>query len=114
MAKKQKENFLDRIPLVSPKIRVTTDGEGKVVLEKDNKGLMNRFAQLVFGKPKVSFIHLDDMGSFILPLLDGEIDVHTLGEKVHEHFGEAAEPLYERLCQYLSTLHGYGLVDWKK
>jgi hypothetical protein len=113
MAKKN-DNFLDRIPVVSPKIRVTTDEEGKVVLEKDNKGLMNRFAQLVFGKPKVSYIHLDDMGSFILPLLDGETDVHALGEKVREQFGEKAEPLYERLCQYLSTLHSYSLVDWKK
>ncbi|MBP3313150.1 MAG: PqqD family protein [Oscillospiraceae bacterium] len=114
MAKMQNENFLDRIPVVSSEIRVTTEEDGKVVLEKDNKGLMNRFAQLVFGKPKVSYIHLDDMGSFILPLMDGETDVHALGEKVHERFGENAEPLYERLCQYLSTLHSYGLVDWKK
>ncbi len=114
MTKTQKENFLDRIPVVSPKIRVTADEEGNVVLEKDNKGLMNRFAQLVFGKPKVSYIHLDDMGSFILPLLDGERTVHALGERVHEQFGDEAEPLYERLCQYMATLHSYGLVDWKK
>lgn len=91
-------------------IRWSADESGVITLEIDNKGLMNRIAQKLFKKPKVSFVHLDEMGSFIWPLIDGETDIIRIGELVKEHFGEKAEPLYERLAKYFKILESYGFV----
>ena len=79
--KKQAENYLDKKPIRAG-LEWDTDENGKVTLHVENKGAMNRFAQLVFKKPKVSFIHLEEMGSFIWPLIDGEKNVCRLGELV--------------------------------
>jgi len=74
---------------------------------------MNRIAQKLFRKPRISHIHLDEMGSFIWPLLDGEKNIITLGESVKEQFGEKANPLYERLAKYFQILDSYHFIEWK-
>ena len=88
--------------------------EGVITLEIENKGIYNRIAQKFFKKPKVSYIHLDEMGSFVWPLIDGERDITEIGVFVKEHFGEKAEPLYERLAKYFKVLESYGFIKFKK
>jgi hypothetical protein len=110
--KKQPENYLDKIP-VKAEIEWDNDEKGNVTLHVENKGLMNKIAQLIFRKPKVSYIHLDEMGNFIWPLIDGEKTVLEIGEYVKEHFGDKAEPLYERLSQYINTLEMYKFISIK-
>ena len=75
--------------------------------------MFNRIAQKLFRKPKVSHIHLDEMGSFVWPLLNGDKNIIELGKDVEEHFGEKANPLYERLAKYFQILDSYGFVEWK-
>ena len=116
--KKQKtlkieRNYLDEKPMRNSSIRWNTSEDGTVILEIDNKGFMNRLAQKLFKKPPVTYVHLDETGSFVWPLLDGVQDVHTLGEKVDETFGEKAHPLYERLVKYFQILESYGFIVWK-
>ena len=53
------------------------------------------------------------MGSFVWPLIDGEKDIVALGKLVEEHFGEKANPLYERLAKYFQILDSYGFIEWK-
>ena len=108
------ENYLTRKPMRAPALRWSAGEDGTVTLEKDNVGIANRIAQVLLGKPKVSFIHLDKMGSFLWPLLDGEMDITALGKLVDVQFGEEAHPLYERLARYLQILDSYGFVAWKE
>ena len=108
------ENYLERVPCRPASIPWTTDDEGIVTLEIENTGWANRIAQKLFGRPKVSYIHLDKMGSFIWPLMDGEKTITELGTLIDEHFGEEAHPLYERLAQYLQILDSYHFVEWNK
>ena len=115
MRKKQiNANYLDNKPERKEGIRWSKDDEGMVTLEIENKGLMNRVAQKLFKKPPISYIHLDEMGSFIWPLLDGERDITSLGEDVEKRFGETAHPLYERLAKYIQILESYGFVTLNK
>ena len=111
---KKNENYLERIPKRPDKIKWSTDEEGIVTLDIENTGFFNLVAQKFFKKPKVSYVHLDKMGSFIWPLLDGEKDIVALGVLVKEHFGEEAEPLYERLAKYFQILDSYSFVEWKE
>lgn len=107
------ENFLDKIPFHKEGLSYSTDDNGNVTLEMENKGAVNRIAQFLIRKPKVSYIHLEEFGSFIWPLIDGKKDIHEIGEKVQEHFGDKANPLYERLSVYFKTLESYGFVEFK-
>lgn len=104
MKKKQTENYLEKIPHHNPDIKWSHDQNGLVTLEIKNVGIANRIAQLVLKKPKISFIHLEEFGSFVWTAIDGIRDVLAIGELVRERFGDKAEPLYERLAQYIKTL----------
>lgn len=115
MSKKNKisENYLTKIPAHKEGLKWSTDDNGLVTLEMENKGAMNRVFQLILRKPKVSYIHLEEFGSFIWQQIDGEKDIVKIGEYVDEHFGEKANPLYERLAQYFQMLERYEFVTMK-
>ena len=108
------ENYLERIPVRPSQIEWSVDDEGKVSLHIENKGFANRIAQKLLKKPKVSYVHLDEIGSFVWPLLDGKKTIIELGELVEKEFGERAYPLYERLAKYFQILDSYHFVEWKQ
>ncbi len=107
------ENFLERVPIPNSFLNWQTADDGKVELLVENTGLFNRLAQKLFGKPKITHVHLDTVGSFVWPLLDGERNIIEIGELMKEHFGEKAEPLYERLVEFFRILESYHFVEWK-
>ena len=108
------ENYLEHKPKRADSIGWSTDNDGKVTLEIENKGVFNSIAQKLFKKPKISYVHLDETGSFIWPLIDGEKNIIDLGKLVEEEFGEKANPLYERLAKYFQILDSYGFITWNK
>ncbi len=107
------ENFLEKVPVHKEGLGYSIDDNGNVTLEMENVGVVNKIAQKILRKPKVSYIHLEEFGSFIWPLIDGKKDVHHIGELVEEHFKEKSHPLYERLSVYFKTLESYGFVQFK-
>lgn len=111
--KKNVSNYLDFVPAVSGKFRSETDSAGLVTIFVENKGVFHRLAQKFLKKPAVSQIHLDTMGSFIWPLLDGEHTIYEIATEVSARFGKEAEPLYDRLLQYIKNLEGYGFIEVK-
>lgn len=106
------ENYLERIPCRSSLIEWKTDEEGIVTLEIENTGWANRIAQKLFKRPKISYVHLDKLGSFVWPLLDGKLTITELGKLVDAEFGEDAHPLYERLARYFQILDSYHFISW--
>ena len=112
MAKKS-ENYLDYVPKHNSRYEWSKNEKGNVVLRVHNTGFFNRIAQLLFRKPKYSNIELDEFGSFVWEKIDGVRNVHEIGVLVRGHFGEKAEPLYERLAKYFQILDSYGFVEWK-
>ena len=42
-----------------------------------------------------------------------EMDITADGKDVEMHFGEKANPLYERLAKYFQILDSYGFIEWK-
>lgn len=106
-------NYLEKVPMRNDLLKWEVDDEDKVVLLIENTGFFNRVAQKLFKKPPVTYIHLDDMGSFVWPLVDGEKNIIELGKAVDEHFGEQAKPLYERLAKFFQILDSYKFIKWK-
>lgn len=116
MKKKQviEQNYLEKIPAHPAHIPFTVDDCGIVTLAVENKGVFHRLAQFLLGKPKVSYVHLDEHGSFVWQCLDGKNNILAIGEDVKAHFGDAAEPLYERLATFFKILDSYGFVEWQE
>ena len=110
---KKQDNFLEYIPKIKEGLSWKLEKE-HVIIAMENKGLANRIAQLCFGRPKISHITLEELGSFIWQQIDGEKSILQIGELVQEAFGEKAEPLYERLAQYIKTLYGRGFITFRK
>jgi hypothetical protein len=107
------ENYLEKIPLRKNGLKWSKSEDGKVTLEIENKGIFNRLAQKLFKKPPISYIHLDEMGSFVWPLMDGKMNITELANFVDEHFGESAHPLYERLAEFFHILESNNFVKFK-
>lgn len=113
MKNKKDINYLDKIPVHPAEIPWKTDEYGIVTLEIENKGAMNRIAQALLKKPKVSFIHLDKLGSFVWQKIDGKKSIADIAPEVDDLFGEDAHPLYERLAQFFNVLDSYKFIQWK-
>ena len=112
MAKKG-ENFLDYIPAVSPRHTWSAE-ECKVTIHMEHRGLYPWIAQKFFKRHRISHIALDEMGSYIYPLIDGQRTVEDLAQLVHQEFGEKADPLYDRLVKYMQILHNNGFIYYVK
>ena len=112
-SKSKGENYVEKIPVRNEEIHWSVEDNGLVTLHMENKGIANRIAQKLIKKPKISHIHLDEMGSFIWLQIDGEKTVFDIGKPVEEHFGEKALPLYERLSMFIRTLETNGFVSCK-
>ncbi len=116
MNKKQtlSENYLDKVPVYHENCKFEISEQKEVTIFVENKGFFNKIAQMFFKRPRVSQIHLDAMGNFIWPLIDGERSIYDIAECVKQEFGEKAEPLYQRIAQYFKTLESYGFIQMKQ
>lgn len=109
---KKSKNYLENKPYRNSKIDWNCDENGIITLEIKNIGLFNKIAQKLFKKPQISYIHLDEIGSFVWPILDGNKNIIEIGEEVIIHFGDEAEPLYERLAKYFKILESYDFIKF--
>ena len=78
-----------------------------------HRGFYAGIAQRFFRRPRVSHIELDKTGSFVFPLIDGQRSVGDIALLVKEEFGDAADPLYERLIRYMQILRNNGFIYFK-
>lgn len=106
----QNNNYLDMIPSHTDKCGWTCDENNIVTLDIENKGAFNFIAQKLLGKPRVSHIHLDELGSCVYRNIDGVKSIYEIGLAVKEEQGEKAEPLYERLSDFIKQLEALGFV----
>ncbi|MGI5989897.1 MAG: PqqD family protein [Lachnospiraceae bacterium] len=122
MSKKKKLSREEAIALYNTYIPVrgkkiadwNVDKKGFVVLSIENKGAMNRIAQKLLKKPRISYIHMDETGSFIWQQMDGETNVKTIADRLHEQFGAKADPLYDRLLKFFEIMESYDFLTWLK
>lgn len=108
----KKENFLDKKPILKSSLTYRVSEDDIVTLEVENKGFMNKIAQKLFNKPKISYIHLDEIGSYAIICSDGVRDIGEIGSLVYEKFGEKANPLYERLSKFFQVMDSYSFIEW--
>ncbi len=114
MAGRGSKNYMDFVPVQNPKFSWRIKENGLVEVAVRNTGFFNRIAQIFFRRPKVSYIELDEYGSYLWQQIDGERDVYALSQRMKEQFGERAEPVVERLVVFLKTLQTKRYIFYKK
>ncbi|WP_028235697.1 PqqD family protein [Pseudobutyrivibrio sp. MD2005] len=108
---KSNENYLDYVFKIKDGLVWTLNESGQAIVDMENKGFTNRFAQRFFKRPKTSHITLEGMGSFIFTCIDGQKSVYDIGALVHDEFGDEAEPLYGRLSVYMKQLEKLNFIE---
>lgn len=111
--KKQQKNYLDLAPVRSAELTWKRGEDGMIVLEVENTGVFNRIAQKFFKRPKVTKVHMEEYGSFLWPLIDGERSVMELADLQKAEFGEEVEPLYPRVVKYMQIMESYHFIRFK-
>lgn len=106
------DNYLERIPMPCENLKWEHGENGEIVLLVNNTGIANRIAQKIFKKPEITYIHLDNLGSFVWRGMGPERSIFELGKMVNKHFGDEAEPLYERLAEFFSILEKNKFIKW--
>ena len=105
-----KDNFFAKRPKIKKGLLWNVDTNGIVTLKIENRNIVSK----LFKKIKYSFVHLDELGSFVWTQLDGESNVYEIGKRAEERFGEKTAPLFERLIKYLKILESYKFIYWVK
>lgn len=108
------ENFLELIPVRNPALEYSVDDNGIVIITVPNIGFFNKLAQTFFKRPKISYIHLDAYSSYVWRGMNGKRDLTELGRYLKRKYGDNAEPLYERLIEFINILKSnkyIGLID---
>lgn len=113
MSKKVK-NYLDFVPIKNENIKWLEDNFGIITLEISRNGLFDKIAQKAFKAPHKSYIKLDRHGSFVWKCIDDNKSVYELSKDVKRHFGDDAEPLIERLVEFITILESNRFVKFKK
>ncbi len=108
---KKTDNLLDYIPRRNPLLEWRQTGEGRVQLTVHRTGMLNWVSQKLFKAPESSTVDLDEYGSFLWLRIDGERTVEELARQLKEQYGEQAEPLYERLVQYMKILKNNKFIE---
>lgn len=114
MLKKEikKENYLDYVPRRSQKIQWKQQEDGLIRLIVPRDSLVDRIVRKLFFTPESFKIDLDKLGSFIWKQIDGQKTIYQIGQLLKEEFKEEAEPLYERLIQYMNILKNNNFIEF--
>ncbi|MHC4606415.1 MAG: PqqD family protein [Planctomycetota bacterium] len=83
---------------------VVEEESGIVLLVPRYPTIAGRFMGKVLGRSKHIRVKLDDLGSAAWRLIDDRRSVRGIGERLKAEIGEKAEPLYERLGEFLDIL----------
>jgi hypothetical protein len=113
MAENQTENnLLDYIPIQSVDWEKKEDGTVFVKKPKLKSQFLLRIIRR-FGYGTHYSVHLDDFGSHVWVLCDGNHSVMDIANSLKDTFGDSIEPVYERLGAFVRTLAQQRLIEYK-
>ena len=104
--------MLSLIPVHNIKWNETEDSKIDLLTPKIKNEKIRRF----FGKGDQHDyykVHLDDIGSSVWKLIDGQNTVELIAKRIHTKFGAKIEPVFERLGEFIRQLHQKKFIAFK-
>jgi hypothetical protein len=98
-------DVLNIIYKISDDLEFEVDQDNIVtILEKQDHKFQKFFRKLKLRIPEYKRTSLDEYGSCVFLLVDGEKTVREIGENLEVKFGDKVHPLYERLLMFLNHI----------
>ena len=111
MPKGNQQNYLDGIPEKSNHVHWKEKDDGLIQLIIYRDSLLDKAMRKLFFTPDKFLVDLDAMGSFIWKQIDGKKTIYEIALLVKDRYQEEAEPLYDRLIQYINILKNNKFID---
>lgn len=107
----KKKNLLELVPLKLVGSEVREDGKATLLIPR----FKSKFLLNFLPKHKSPFfkINLDDFGTGFWNIVDNEKTVEQVGTELKAKFGEAIEPVFERLNIFIFQLRRQGFLELK-
>jgi len=105
-------NFLDIKPEQAIDFIKRNNGLITILKPKFKNRLLTRYLLPRMKQPNFK-INLDEVGSFVWKLCDGNTTVYEIGTEMQQHFGEKINPVYERLTMFLRQLHQNKFIEYR-
>jgi hypothetical protein len=109
---RKEDNFLLYIPKKKHEAFEVAKGKVKLIFYHDR--LVEKVMRWLVKKPYVSDIELDNLGSSVWLLIDGEKSVYDIGQGLLKEFGKNCDPVYDRLIMYLRYLNKKGWISFER
>ena len=106
------ENFLDAYPIRECEYEMNENLVTVLYKKKKLTFIERTFFKKVSSKPHK--IDLDEIGSFIWHLCDGENSIDSIITIARDHFGEKIEPAEERTVKFIEQMNKSKLVNLYK
>ena len=110
--KKKEGNLLDLIPERSCEWGTADNGKVYLQVPRFKNRLMRQIAKRL-GKSELVKIHYDELGSKTWELIDGNSSVEEIGKQLEKEMGEKAQPVFNRLTQFISILFRNKFISFK-
>ncbi len=108
------DDYLQLIPVISSDIKFKLLNDACVELTVPHKGFVNKLAQTFFSTPRTSKIRLDEYGSCVWKNINGVNNIANISSILKNNFGSKAEPLHERMIQFVEILKNEGYITLNK
>lgn len=108
----REDNFLLYIP--NKKHEQWEIKKDKVLLIFKHDKAAEKFIRWLVKKPLISDVELDELGSKVWMLINGERSVYEIGQELKREFGDACEPIYDRLIMYLRYLNKKAWISYSR
>ena len=110
--KKHRINLLELIPERTHEWITTDEGKVKILVPKYGKNAVGAWLARHLQQPYI-YIQLDHIGSEVWLACDGNSTVNQIGRQLQQKFGEAIEPVYDRLGLFFKQLEQNKFIRWK-
>ncbi|HNR66793.1 MAG TPA: PqqD family protein [bacterium] len=102
-AQEKTGNLLDLQPQHNVRWEVSEDQRVALIIPRIGHPFLRKLFNPLMKNPDLR-IFLDEYGSWVWQLIDGKKTVYQLGELLEGHFGEATQPVFERLGLFINQL----------
>lgn len=96
-------NLLELRPVRNVSWEVSDKEQVVLLIPKFKSRFAVKYILPMFAKPNFR-IKLDEYGSFLWHQFDGQTTVQQIGDRMKTNFGDAVEPVFDRIGRFLQSL----------
>lgn len=111
--KKEEINYLELTPVKLKQSITLETGKEAIVVPKFTSKLALKLLKPFIKKDSFQ-IKLDDFGSAVWRLLDGQKTVQTIADELRNIYGSSIEPAEGRLTHFLTTLYRNEIISFNE